>query len=567
MQNPKTSFESIVATARGKDRPDRTDAGLQDMRAAAATIKAVDNSPLQGWRFWLFNAVLALGNIVVLSNVPGYTSVAPYVAGSLGGVSPSFGSWATTDHMVGLALGLPFARWLSARFGGYRVYTVAFVLYAFTSLLCASSETLWLFLPGRIALGFVGGVILPIGQSLALGEVPERYRTVMVGFWGVLSMTPFTIGVAIATWYAEFAGWRMMFVSNIVVSLLVAGVVAALLYRRGFSRNIARFDVVGCILLVATVYGAQTLFNMGNDFDWLASPILQFALAVVAVALPSFIIWELAERRPVLDLRLFAHRNYAIATACSVFGFLVIQGLLSLEIGQLQLLNGYSSSLAGLVYLGMIILAAPLVSIMHELNRKIDVRLVSFFCFIGLAANLSWFGMFDKLASFDQIFWPFLFYGFFIASFFAPLAALAMQGLSGSQLIRAAEELAFLRTVAGSFGISLMAVIQFRRLPFHQLELADHLGGRRFASLDLLGQFAAKLQDAGVAASAVNKQLGKLMREQSALLGLNDVFLFGAAIFVALAVLVWFARPTPIAPFPRKDELRRLKAEELMEQP
>ncbi|QGM47285.1 MFS transporter [Methylocystis heyeri] len=562
MQNSKILRESINATPSDKAATARLSAADRPK-----AIQAVDNRPLQGWRFWLFNAVLALGNIVVLSNVPGYTSVAPYVAGSLGGVTPSFGSWATTDHMVGLALGLPFARWFSARFGDYRAYAVAFVLYAFASLLCASSETLWLFLPARIALGFVGGVILPIGQALALGEVPERFRTLMVGFWGVMSMTPFTIGVAIATWYAEFASWRMLFISNIVVSLLVAAVVASLLYGRGFARKISRFDITGSILLVAIVYGTQTIFNMGNDFDWLASPILQFALIVVAIALPSFVIWELSERRPVLDLRLFAHRNYAIATTCSVFGFLVIQGLLSLEIGQLQLLNGYSSSLAGLVYLGMIILAAPFVSIMHELNRKIDVRLVSFFCFVGLAVTLTWFGLFDKLASFDQVFWPFLFYGFFIACFFAPLAALAMQGLSGSQLIRAAEELAFLRTVAGSFGISLMAVIQFRRQPFHQLELADHLGGRRFASLDLLGQLTGKLQDAGVSAAAMNKQLGKLMKEQSALLGLNDVFLFGAVVFVALAALIWFARPTPIAPFRRKEELRRLKAEELMEQP
>jgi MFS transporter, DHA2 family, multidrug resistance protein len=524
-----------------------------------------DRTPLTGWRFALFTAALALGNIVILSNIPGYTIVVPYVSGNLGGVTPSFGSWATTDHMVGLALGLPFARWFSARFGDYRAYSFACVLYALASLVCASSDDLWLFLPARIALGFIGGVLLPIGQSLALNEVPERFRTLMVGFWGVLSMTPFTIGSFVAGWYAEFLGWRFVFISNIVVALLIAGVVASLLYGRGFARKIARFDGVGCVLLVATVYGAQAIFNMGNDFDWLASPILQIALAVVAVALPAFVIWELGERQPVLDLRLFAHRNYAIAIFCSVFGFLVIQGLLSLMVGQLQLLNGYSSSLAGFVYLTMLVFAAPFVAIMHELNRKIDVRLVSFFSFIGLAVTLTWFGLFDKLASFDQISWPVLFYGFFIASFFAPLAALAMQGLSGSKLIRAAEELALLRTVAGSFGIPLLAVVQFRRLPFHQLDLADHLGGRRFASLDLIGQFIDKLQNIGVSSTAANKQLGNLMREQSALLAMNDAFLLGAVVFAALAVLIWFALPTPIAPLRRADELLRLKAEELTE--
>ena len=67
---------------------------------------------------------------------------------------------------------------------------------------------------------------------------------------------------------------------------------------------------------------------MGNDFDWFHSPILVVALIIVLVALPCFIIWELGERHPVIDMRLFAQRNYAIATICSVVGFFVIQGSL-----------------------------------------------------------------------------------------------------------------------------------------------------------------------------------------------------------------------------------------------
>ena len=89
-----------------------------------------DSRPLSGWRFLLLNIVLGLGNVVVLSNVPGYTIVAPYAAANLQGVTPSFGTWATTDHMVGLALGFPLARWVAGRFGGHRALVVAYLLYA-----------------------------------------------------------------------------------------------------------------------------------------------------------------------------------------------------------------------------------------------------------------------------------------------------------------------------------------------------------------------------------------------------------------------------------------------------
>jgi DHA2 family multidrug resistance protein len=133
---------------------------------------------LRGWRFILFNAVLGLGHIVVLSNVGGYAVLVPYAAGSLRGVLPSFALWANTHFMVGLALGFPIARWLSGRFGDYRLFIAAFAIYALASFLCAVSESLWLFLPARIVLGFAGGMSLPIGQALLVNEYPERIRSV-----------------------------------------------------------------------------------------------------------------------------------------------------------------------------------------------------------------------------------------------------------------------------------------------------------------------------------------------------------------------------------------------------
>ncbi len=226
-----------------------------------------------------------------------------------------------------------------------------------------------------------------------------------------------------------------------------------------------RFDCVGFVLLAAILLGLQTIFNQGNDFDWFESPILASALVVVVVALPCFVIWELAERHPAIDVRLFAYRNYAIAMVCSVLGFLVIQGLLSVFVGQLQLLRIYLSSLAGVVYLSMIFLSMPLVSIIHELCRNVDVRLVACLIFLGFAVTLTWIGLYDKHGYFDQIVAPMTFFGFSLAACLAPLASLAMNGLPGKRLIRAAEELTLLRTTACSSGIALLGVVQIRRTP------------------------------------------------------------------------------------------------------
>lgn len=520
---------------------------------------------LTGWRFLLLNTALAVGNVIALSNVPGYTVLVPYAAGSLQGVNNSFGTWATTDHMMGIVLGLPIARWLAPRYGDWRVYSASFVVYAIFSLACAMSETIWFFVPMRFLLGLAGGVLLPLGQALMLNELPEKQRVYGVAWWGVLSMAPFTIGVFMGGFWAEYVSWRMLFYSNILLGLPIAGVAAALLYGRSYTRRITRFDTIGFILLTIVLVGVQTILNQGNDFDWFGSGFLTAVLIAVTVTIPAFIVWEAGERWPAIDVRLFRHRNYTVGVVCSVAGFLVIQGTLSVFIGQLQTLLGYTSSLAGAVYLIMLILAAPLVSVMHLLIRYIDLRYVASLNFIGFAVTLTWLGQFDKVASFDQIGMPMLFFGFFLATFFAPPAAIAVQGLPGPKLIRAAEELAMLRTAFGAYGITSQAVIQFRRAPFHQMGLADQLGGRFYPSQDLFGQLSRKLQDLGFTEAGSRVQISRFVKQEALLLGLDDAFYFGAIVFVFLAAFVWLARPAAAVNKPAAPSLAEAKAEELME--
>jgi DHA2 family multidrug resistance protein len=112
----------------------------------------------------------------------------------------------------------PISRWLSGRFGDYRVFIAAFVVYALASYLCAISETLWLFLPARVFLGFAGGVTLPIGQALTLQEYPPRLKSVGLGVWGLFTVMPFTIAFPMGGWIADELGWRYLFYLDIPVT-------------------------------------------------------------------------------------------------------------------------------------------------------------------------------------------------------------------------------------------------------------------------------------------------------------------------------------------------------------
>lgn len=523
---------------------------------------------LRGWRFVLFNIVLGLAHMNILFNAGAYIALMPHVAGDLGGVLPSFGTWAQTDFMISLALAFPIARWLAGRFGDYRLFVAAFLIYAVASYLCAISETLQLFLPARIFLGFTGGVTLPIGQALLLKEYPDRSKSIGLGVWGLFTLMPFTVGFPVGGWVADEIGWRYLFYLNVPLALIIAGVTGALLYGRGFQRRHIRFDFVGFVLLALVLGGVQTILNQGNDFDWFDSPFLRGVLIVVAVALPCLVIWELGERHPAFDIRLFSYRNFAIGVICLSLGFLSIQGLLSLFIVQLQLLLGYSSFLAGLLFLSMIVFAAPVTAVMHLVVRGVDARVLACINLLGLAFTLYWIGLFDDPESFDQIIWPMMLLGFFLGSFFTPLTVITLHGMPPREVMRAAEETALLRIAAGALGITLQGVMLFRRSPFHQLHLADNFGGRRFPSVDVLGWISPRLEAAGLDAGMTKGALFALIKQQSGILALNDAFLMASYIFLGLAGLVWLAHPThrPLRPSPAQD-VRDTRAEELMEKP
>lgn len=529
----------------------------------------LDTSPmrLRGCYFVLFNLVLGLAHMAVLFNAASYIAFLPHVSGDLGGVLASFGTWAQTDFMIALALAFPIARWLSGRFGDGRVFIGAFLAYAVASYLCAVSDSLALFLPARVLLGFAGGITLPIGQALLLREYPDRLKSVALGVWGFFTLMPFTIGLPVGGWIADELGWRYLFYLNVSVGLIIAAATWALMVGRQFEPRRMRFDYVGFLLLAMILGGIQTILNEGNDFDWWDSYFLRGVLLMVLVAVPCWIIWELEEEDPAVDLRLFRSRNFAIGLIGLTAGFFALQGLLSLFVVQLQLLLGYSSYLAGMVFLPMIILGVPVIAVMHEVAKRIDVRLLASLNLLGFAGTFYWIGLFDDPHSFDQIMWPMMLEGMFLGSFFTPLTVLTLHGLSGGQLLRAAETTNLFRLAAGAFGITAQGIIMFRRGPFHQLNLADHFGGRISISYDALQDVTMKFHDLGFDPAAVQRHLLLAIKQEAGILAMNDAFLLSSFLCICLAVLVWFATSTRVPTLKPADAVRERQAEELMEQP
>lgn len=502
-------------------------------------MQTVYPKKLRGWRFVLFNVCLGISHALVLFNAGAYIAMLPRVAAGLS-IPPSFATWTQTDYMIGLALGFPIGNWMSRRVGEYRSFVWAFAAFGAASLICAYCHSLYGFLAARIVLGFSGGITLPIGQSMILKEYPDRTKAVGIGIWSLFTLTPFTFGPLFGGWIADNLGWRWLFKVNVLLALAISGIIAALLYRRGALGIRRRFDTIGFALLAVTLFSFQTLLNQGNDWDWDNSTYLTGLAVLACTGLVYWIIWELGSRHPFLDIQLFSHRNFAIGTTVVFFGFLFFQGLLSLLIVQLQLSLGYSSYLAALVFLPMVVFGKPIGSIFHNIIQYFDARFLASLNLLGFAAVYFWLSRFDHLTDYAQLFWPKLVEGIFLGTFFLPLTTLLLHGLPAERQWRAVELAGMLRIAAGAFGISLQGIVFYQRAPFHFTRFSES----HTVSDTNFSEAVARLDTAGFVEPAVFAKYAQLGRQQSAILAMNDAFWLGGGVFTCLAVIVWFAYPT-----------------------
>lgn len=519
--------------------------------------------PLRGWRFALFNAALGLGHVLVLFNAGIYTSIEVHVAGAFA-VPPSFVTWTQTDYMLALSLAFPLANGFSRRLGETEVVIGAYLVFALAALVCGTTGNFYVYLAARMALGFSGGLTIPLSQALIIKEYPAKQRLLGISVWSLFTLTPAALGAPIGGWIADDPGWRWLFYLDLPVALITAGLTWALLHGRKSRRTSWRFDTVGAALLAAAAVSLQTVLNQGVDYDWYNSPFLVTVAILGFGAFLCLVTWELDTPYPAFDIRLFRQRNFVIGIAGLCIGFLCFQGILTFFVVKLQTVMGYTALEAGLVYLPMVIFLKPMAFFFHEFAKTFDARLLAALSLAGFAATYYWIGLFDHYTAFEWIFWAHLLEGLCLAGFFVPLTVIMLSGLPARRHPRAVEMAAFLRLASGGFGITIQSILFERRTPFHQSRFVEHLTLLDPVTGDALDRFTA----AGYSEQAGWARLARLVTQHAQILGINDVYWVASYICLGLAALVWLADPAklPAGATPRR-EVQELAAEELVEEP
>ncbi|WP_018289938.1 MFS transporter [Verrucomicrobium sp. 3C] len=484
----------------------------------------------------LLSAAAIAAYFLALFNAGSYNAVNPHAMGTFG-VSPSHGPWTMADFFAAQALGLILGPALSERFGPLRAFRWATWTTAGGSLLCASAPSFLPFLGGRILQGLGSGVGVPLGQTLILESHPAERRPVLASFWSMAGLVPYSVSPLVGAWMEAQWGWRSWFLVNGPL-LLFLGELCALLGPRLPMRPRPSWDWMGSLLLSGSILSIQSALNMGDDYDWHHSPLVLGLLIGGLAALAYFAIWELGERHPLVDLRLFLRPNFTLGILSLTLAFFFFFGLWTTHLVRLQLpgFGGFTSLLAAAIFLPLLFLSLPAAGLLSQMPPRAQpprffacttLLLFSLYCWLS-----SSYDFFQRRSWFFPMLGTQLLEGLCLGTLLRPMGGLMVSGLSPRKQLYALELSAAFRTLACGLGIVGFGSVLYQRSAFDQARLTETFPpfgtqteeiGRQLAESGLQGQQALAW-------------LTRRLLLHVNILSLDDAYRFAAWGFLLLAV-------------------------------
>ena len=492
-------------------------------------------APLKGGMLWLAAIVLAMANFIAVLNMAIANVSVPNIAGSLGATT-SQGTWVITSYAIGEAITVPLTGWLAARFGAVRVFVISMVLFGVFSSLAGLCPSLGLLVIARTLQGFSGGPLMPLSQTLLLRIFPKDHAPAAIGLWAITTLVAPVIGPVLGGYLCDEYSWPWVFHVNMPIALIGAFFAWRMLKRYAEPLIQNPIDGVGLGLLVTWVVALQLILDEGKDLDWFASNKIVVLTVVAIIGFAAFLIWELYEKHPIVDLRVFRHRGFSACVLTISLTFGAYFGVNVLVPLWLQNLMSYTATQAGLATAGAglaSVLVAPFVT---KIMPRVDPRQLVFWGVLWLGLITLW----RTVANTDMGFWdvavPLMALGAGVPFFFIPTTGLALASVEEREMDSAAGLMNFLRTLAGAFATSIITTSWSNQITRNHAELVG--------ISDADNAVRGMLENAGASTDVANQAIDALISGQAVMLATNQLVWVIGIVFIVAASVIWLA-PKP----------------------
>ena len=338
------------------------------------------------------------------------------------------------------------------------IFIVGLVIFAGASLACGLATTGGVLIGARVVQGIGSALMNPATLSIITATFPPRQRGMAIGIWAGVAAMALAIGPLAGGLITEHIGWNWIFFINVPVGA------AAILFTRlvvDESRDTSaeqRLDLPGLLASAVGLFALTYALIEANNYGWTSGRILGlFAVAVVGLAV--FVVLEMRQRVPMLDLSLFKNGTFAGANTVMLLVGLAMFGVFFYNSLFIQNVMGFSAVQTGASFLpmtGLIILVAPLAG---KFSDRVGSRWLMGVGMVLLAASLFSFSRLGAGSNFWDVLPGLLIGGFGMGFVMTPTTAAAMGSVPVDKAGVGSAVLNSMRQVGGSLGIAVMGAI------------------------------------------------------------------------------------------------------------
>jgi DHA2 family multidrug resistance protein len=500
---------------------------------------------------WLIIIVISLATFMEVLDTAIANVSLTHIAGSLS-VSPDEATWVLTSYLVANAVVVPISGWLSDVVGRKRFYMISVLLFTVASLACGLAPSLGFLIVARVVQGLGGGGLAPSEQSFIADTFPPEKRGQAFAAYGVVIIVAPVLGPSLGGWITDNIGWHWIFLINVPVGIVSLILVHFLVEqpealerdRRKLLKKGLRVDYIGFALVALGLGCLEVTMDRGQRDDWFGSGFITTMAIIAGLSLALLVLWELARKDPIVNLRLLGNRNFLICVLMMMALGTILFGSTQLIPQMLQEVFGYTATDAGLVLTTggvAALLAMPLVGLT---TGRVQTRILLGGAFTVQGLALWHMSGFDTDVSFQHVALARLFQACALPFLFVPITSQGYAGLDPKQFSQASALLNVARNLGGSMGISASQALLAQREQFHQSRLVEGLNPLNPEYVTGLGQIGQSVSGGSAISDAATSQLATLYQtvaRQAAMLSYIDVFhalMIAVLCVVPLAILL-----------------------------
>jgi len=498
---------------------------------------------------WLVAVAVMLATFMEVLDTSIAAVALPYIAGSLS-ASNDEATWVLTSYLVANAIVLPASSWFALRFGRKRFLIICITIFTISSFACGSATTLALILIARAVQGAGGGALQPLSQSILLETFPPEKRGVAMAVFALGVVVAPVLGPTLGGWLTDTYSWRWAFYINIPVGAFAIFMISKYVEDPPYVKNAhpGKFDGIGLGLLAVWLGALQIILDKGQEDDWFGATWIRWATAILVVSFVAFIIREFRHKQPLVDLRVFRHRNFTLGCILIALFGASIYGMVTLLPLFYQELMGYTALAAGWAVSPRGIGAICAMPIIGYLTSKMDNRWLIAFGFALFGGASLWFGEVNLSIGQWSFLWAILISGFGSGCVFVPLSTTTMAFLKNEEIGNASGLYNLLRNIGGSIGISVVNTIVARHEQVHRNELAGSLNAGRIPVHDTIYGMQQYLISQGASSATALQQayalIGQSLRTQARLWSYVDDFRYMALACFGCVPIVFLLKKT-----------------------